>query len=306
MKLFTLTAPFCLLLLLGCNQNSEAGSQSDLPIAYEGYTGEYPDFTLVLDDRFDEKTSFWEFGDGTFSENDCRFTPNGVKYENGKMALIITEEHVPASYSKSNKEMEKERNFSSGEIRSKEPILFGRLEARIKNPPAETASGYISSLFTYVNEKSDGFKWREIDIEMEGLRPSKFQANYIYGEGTWQWWRTRLWGAYEDKIEIGTQDEWRVFAIEWTDSRISWFVNGVLVKELTNKDLDANPPTTPEGLEVQQYPAFIPKIAQRIMMNFWIPNDLVQDTFGGNKKDNVYPMKTEYDWFRYYAWTPKS
>lgn len=288
----------------GATGKAEEPALAELPEAYEGYTGEYPEFTLVLDDRFDEKTSFWEFGDGTFSENDCRFTEKGVKYENGIMALVITKEYIPSSYSKSNEVIEEERNYSSGEIRSKKTILYGRMEARIRNPPSSQASGYISSLFTYVNKRSDGFKWREIDIEMEGLRPSKFQANYIYGEGTWRWWETRLWGAYEDKIEIGSKDEWRVFAIEWTDSRISWFVNGVLVKELTNSDLDGDPPTTPEGMAVQRYPAFIPKIAQQIIMNFWIPNDLVQDEFGGNKRDNVYPMKTEYDWFRYYEWTP--
>ena len=38
------------------------------------------------------------------------------------------------------------------------------------------------------------------------------------------------------------------------------------------------------------------------MMNFWIPNDDIQNEFGGNKKLNRYPMKTEYDWLRYYEY----
>ncbi len=304
MKLFFLLTGLAVS-LSGCAGNKEAKTELPLPIAYEDYTGEYPDFTLVFDDRFDQKTAFWEFGDGTFPENACRFTPEGVKYENGTMSLVVTEDHVPGSWSNSNGVLESERDYSSGEIRSKKPILYGRLEARVRNPPSETASGYISSLFTYVNDKKDGFKWREIDIEMEGLRPSQFQANYIFGEGTWQWWETRLWGAYEEKIEIGSEGQWRVFALEWTDSRIRWYVNGVLVKELTNDDLDGNPPTTPEGQAVQKHPAFIPQIAQQIIMNFWIPNDLVQDHFGGNKRNNIYPMKAEYDWFRYYSWTPR-
>lgn len=38
------------------------------------------------------------------------------------------------------------------------------------------------------------------------------------------------------------------------------------------------------------------------MMNAWIPNDTIQDDFGGNKSGNVYPLITEYDWFRYYQW----
>ena len=38
---------------------------SDALIAYPGYTGEYPGFTLVLDDRFDSfDTDVWRKGDG--------------------------------------------------------------------------------------------------------------------------------------------------------------------------------------------------------------------------------------------------
>ena len=35
-------------------------------------------------------------------------------------------------------------------------------------------------------------------------------------------------------------------------------------------------------------------------LNFWIPNDQIQNAFGGNKKDNVYPMRAQYDWLRIY------
>lgn len=47
--------------------------------------------------------------------------------------------------------------------------------------------------------------------------------------------------------------------------------------------------------------ANMPEYAMGLYMNFWIPNDEVQDGFGGNKVGNVYPMVTEYDWFRYYS-----
>ena len=47
--------------------------------------------------------------------------------------------------------------------------------------------------------------------------------------------------------------------------------------------------------------ANIPEYAMGLYMNFWIPNDAIQDVFGGNKARNVYPMVTEYDWFRFYS-----
>ena len=38
------------------------------------------------------------------------------------------------------------------------------------------------------------------------------------------------------------------------------------------------------------------------MINFWIPNDTIQDVFGGNKERNRYPMRTRYDWLRIYQY----
>jgi len=284
--------------LLSLSDVDEGGDH--LPAAYPGYTGVYQGFTLVQDDRFSElDNSFWETGDGGFTENDCRFVPQGVQFADGVMSLTIQEENIPASWSYANENWVTEKNYSCGELRSKNEYLYGRFEARIRNPNPAQASGYISSLFTYRNKASENFRWREIDVEMEGVRPSKFQANLIFGEGTWEWSRTRNWGAYEEKIEIGNTSEWKVYAIEWTNAHIKWYVDGVLKKTLTQSDVDGIPLIPP-----QQYPAKIPELAQKAMMNFWIPNDLIQNDFGGNKIDNVYPMKAEYDWFRYYSWTP--
>jgi beta-glucanase (GH16 family) len=209
------------------------------------------------------------------------------------MELVITEQAVDASNSVSNgNQMVAAKNYTCGELRTKETYLYGRLEARVRTPNPEVASGYISSLFTYLNDPSDGFRWREIDVEMEGARPTKFQRNLIYGEGTWIWNDTRAWGAYEEVIEIGNTSDWRVYAIEWTETEILWYVDGVLESTLT-----AN--------EVSQFNATIPELASKIMMNFWIPNDQIQNAFGGNKAKNVYPMVAEYDWFRYYTWDGK-
>ncbi len=122
------------------------------------------------------------------------------------------------------------------------------------------------------------------------------QANLIYGTNAWSWWTTRQWGAWEDKIDIGPVDEWRVYAIEWRPDSITWFVDGEQVKTLHQSDLDCQP----ECLPPQSLPTPIPDDLTDIMMNFWIPSDRIQDEFGGNKRSNVYPMKTQYDWFRYY------
>jgi beta-glucanase (GH16 family) len=167
-------------------------------------------------------------------------------------------------------------------------------------PDRRTASGYIASLFTYVNEVNERFdkEWEEIDVELEGGRPDAFQANLIYGVDAPGWGHTRRFGAWEDKIDVGPVDRWRVFAIEWLPDSISWYVDGKLLKTLSTTDIDCDPACIPP----QEEPTPIPDNAADVMFNFWIPNDEIQDAFGGNKLRNEYPMFTRYDWLRIYQY----
>lgn len=277
--------------------------------AYPGYTGAYPGFQLAIDERFDRfDETLWHKGDGAVGgESICRFQPQGVQVEDGVMKLVIRREEIAPGWSEDHQQEKGDYPFSCGEVRTQPDvnIHYGRLEARMKAPNRETASGYISSLFTYRFAKDpgsslpDAIEWEEIDVELEGGRPDKFQANLIYGKDTWEWWRTRAYGAWEDKIVVGPVDEWRVFAIEWMPDAIRWYVDGELVKTLSASDIDCDPDCIPP----QENPTPIPNNPTAVFMNFWIPVDAIQNDFGGNKERNAYPMTAEYDWFRYYEWT---
>jgi endo-1,3-1,4-beta-glycanase ExoK len=271
-----------------------------LPTAYSGYTGVYSGFTLKLDERFDSfNAAFWARGDGAVgSESVCRFQPQGVQVVGGNLELVVRNEYVPGSYSYDHKAEKGPYNFSCGELRTvpTKRIKYGRIETRMKAPARATATGYISSLFTYVQEGSPR-EWEEIDIELEGSRPDKFQANLIYGMNVADWNGTRQWGAWEHKIDIAPADQWRVYAIEWTPTAMKWFVDGVLVKTLNQDWLDCNPSCV--APQVMYTP--VPDNLTDLMMNFWIPNDSIQAAFGGNKAGNVYPMTTQYDWVRIYS-----
>lgn len=298
-------AAILLSVLSGCAQESLQASRqehSDIattPKAYTAYTGIYPGFSLVLDERFDVfNPSIWEKGDGAVGgEALCRFQPQGVQVRGGILNLLVQQEPIVAGWSEDHQQNKGPYPFSCGEVRTRKnkKIKYGRFETRMKAPKRALASGYISSLFTYTNE-GEPREWEEIDIELEGGRPDKFQANLIYGKGVWNWWATRKWGAWEDKIVIPPVDQWRVYAIQWTPSEIKWFVDGVLTKTLDKGMLNCQP----ECIASQVHATPIPDNLTQLMLNFWIPNDAIEDDFGGPKKDNVYPMKAQYDWLRLY------
>lgn len=272
---------------------------SNLPTAYPGYTGVYSGYTLKLDDRFNSlNTGIWAKGDGAVGgESICRFQPQGVQVVNGNLELVIRNQYVAGSYSYDHKAEKGAYNYSCGELRTvpSKRIKYGRIETRMKAPARNVATGYISSLFTYKHEGSPR-EWEEIDVELEGSRPDKFQANLIYGVNVVDWNGTRQWGAWEHKIDIAPADQWRVYAIEWTPTGIKWYVDGVLLKTLNQDWIDCNPSCV--APQVSYTP--IPDNLTELMMNFWIPNDGIQNVFGGNKYGNVYPMVTQYDWIRIY------
>ena len=292
---------FLLPLLLG----SGAVCADDAALeAYPGYSGHYPGFSLVLDERFDVfDTSVWEVGDGAVgSESMCRFHDEGVRVRDGALELVIERMHIPSGWSDNHQMIKKAYDYICGEVRTQRAlrIRYGRIEARMRAPDRRTASGYIASLFTYVNEGNEHFgrEWEEIDIELEGGRPDAFQANLIYGVDAPGWGHTRRYGAWEDKIDTGPVDRWRIFAIEWLPDRISWYVDGKLLKTLTAADIDCVPACVPP----QEASTPIPDDPADVMINFWIPNDEIQDAFGGNKGRNEYPMRTRYDWLRIYQY----
>jgi beta-glucanase (GH16 family) len=225
-----------------------------------------------------------------------------VRVEDGILELVIEKVHVPAGWSENHQKLKKAYDYRCGELRTRPErrVRYGRIETRMRAPDRAAASGYISSLFTYVNEPGGelGREWEEIDIELEGGRPDAFQANLIYGIDAESWTETRPFGAWEHKIDVGPVDDWRIFAIEWLPDSIRWYVDGELVKTLTAEDTDCKPACIPP----QEKAAPIPDTAADVMMNFWIPNDAIQDVFGGNKARNRYPMRARYDWLRIYQY----
>lgn len=295
----------CALFAFAMMINSKALVAAENPVeAYPGYSGVYPGFSLVLDDRFDTfDNSVWEIGDGAVgTESTCRFQDQGVRINDGMLELVIDAIHVPSSWSENHQKIKAAYDYVCGEVRTRPAlrVRYGRIEARMLAPDRQTASGYIASLFTYVNEGNERFdkEWEEIDVELEGGRPDAFQANLIYGVDAPGWGHTRRFGAWEDKIDVGPVDRWRVFAIEWLPDSIRWYVDGELVKTLTTSDIDCDPTCIPP----QEEPTPIPDNAADVMFNFWIPNDEIQDAFGGNKRRNAYPIYTRYDWLRIYQY----
>ncbi len=174
----------------------------------------------------------------------------------------------------------------SGELRSRyNNYRYGRYEVKFTGPianPGQEATdnmsgNYLSTMFVFRTPKN--VKWNEIDIELEPWKHNHIAGNVVNATGATGYpagnafaWDVAGPGAYAITQE-------HVYAFNWTPTKIEWFVDGTSIKDFAGS---ANDP--------------IPTLSAKIMMNLWV----FSGTTFGDGKNNKFPFKSSYDYFRFY------
>ena len=136
--------------------------------------------------------------------------------------------------------------YKGAEYRTKDLYLYGRFEVRMKPANVE---GMLSSFFTYFDgtpsDPWDVSKWNEVDLEILGRYDDNIQFNTITPGQT----------NHVSHFPMSTppQLDYHIYAFEWTQQYVAWFVDGVEVLRQTGGHISTI--TRP----------------QKIMMNVWYP-----------------------------------
>ena len=252
---------------------------------YDGFTlWVVEDFAQPLDLDHDP---IWTWSDGGFETH--RFRREALSFEPGKMIVTLSETPQAASCSYANTGIAPAMKKTSGELRSKHNwFRYGRYEVRLKAPlvqpnQADVNGNYLLSLFTYRQPACQ--EWREIDLEVTGDTPNHLSTNLITS--------TKDCNFSSDKEQPQASDlpgnfrtSFETIGFEWLPSSIKFYYLDeagapVFIRTLTG--------------------AKVPTLSAKIMANLWVFNDTF--AFGGPMgKNNVYPMRAEYDFVRFYRW----
>jgi beta-glucanase (GH16 family) len=259
----------------------------------------YPGFTPFLIEEFNNPIDlnndpFWTWGDGALYEGLTKMTENNISFENGRLVLTIKDEPQGGAFSFSAADNVAAKPLSSGELRTiYNNFRYGRYEVRMKAP---VASNFIHTMFTY--RAPAYLLWREIDIEIQAAPTNTFISNIIVAPPG-----TRVWsGSIEDATTkypypaatggnmalpaLNTTTDFHTYAFEWLPDSVKWYVDGTLIR------------TKVSG--VGKNALQVPKESTKIIMNLWVFTS--KNLGGGDPAANVYPIKAEYDWFRFYKW----
>ena len=168
------------------------------------------------------------------------WSKKNVKYEDGVAKLFISEKE----------EENAEVPYYGGEIRSKDHYHYGDYEITMKVDPTK---GTCTSFFVYTGPSEFDAEGNpnphdEVDIEFLGKDTTHVQFNFFV-DGK---------GGNEHMYDLGfdASKEFHRYGFRWTESYITWYVDGVPVYRV---DETANKP--------------LPKTPGRMMTNYWAGNE---------------------------------
>ena len=136
------------------------------------------------------------------------------------------------------------KDFSGAELYTLDEMTYGKFEARMK---MAAASGTVSSMFLYQNgsERSDAERWVEVDIEVLGKEPGKFQSNIITGKAGAQ--KT---SEKKHAVSPAADQGFHTYGLEWTPNYVRWTVDGNEVRK-TEKGVNGCEPHWHPGPPLQ-------------------------------------------------------
>lgn len=223
--------------------------------------------TTVVADWTDGEADAFFASDGwtNGSPFNAQWNEDNICYENGVMKLSITDNP--------NGSEETYTEYYGGEARSYQHFGYGDYEVSMK-PSATTGTASTFFLYTGPSEYDDDGNpnpWDEIDIEFLGYDTTRVQFNYFV-DGV---------GGHEYMYDLGfdASEEFHTYGFRWTESYITWFVDGEPVYRV-----NASSSRT------------LPSTESRILMNYWSGTSSASGwmgTFSGVDEDGP-----EYQWVK--------
>lgn len=166
-----------------------------------------------------------------------------------------------------------ERQYSCGEIQTKQAYGYGTYEARLKTP---AGSGLNAAFFTYIGPQQ-GKPHDEIDFEIllkdTSIVETTTFVNGKSGDGA-------VGAGQKHTLPYPSDSDFITYAMTWEPDEIRYYINGELVRTLTD-------------------PVMIPSHPQRIFFSLW-GTDTLTDWMGVMTPPTG-PIAMEVDWVAFTA-----
>ena len=178
-------------------------------------------------DKLDAEKWF-DTNPGWLGRQPAKFCKENVYLKDGKLCLRA--DVAPEGYYSEEDKQKGYHTFRTAAVKSKQTVLYGYFEIR-----AKPMNSKASSAFWFYDVTPE--IWTEIDVfEMSGNHP-KYADQYLM---TVHVMHTPTIKKHIQKHEAWNlsfhpADDFHVYALEWSEDFIKWYVDGKCVRELKNE-----------------------------------------------------------------------
>ncbi len=232
-------------------------------------------------DRVDPETWFFETGDGSqygiigWGNNELQwYLPNSAQVSDGTLKITARRQSTNGY------------NYTSARINTRDRVAvrYGRIEARMKLPPGQG----LWPAFWLLGQDSPYGEWAasgEIDV-VEAVNLDGTGGNQVFGT-------IHFGGEFPNNLSTEERytpstdvtDEFHVYAVEWDETEIRWYVDDVLYSVLNAWSSTAAP--FPAPFDQPFY----------ILLNVAVGGNFP----GAPSVDTVFPVTMEVDYVRVYS-----
>lgn len=285
--------------LQACSQAESASGEPHRQLVWsDDFTGKELDST-----KWSAERSCWGGGN---NERQCYVdSPDNIHVENGELVLsAFAETHTGPQFAQelSDRGELVTQNYTSGKIRTKglASWTYGRFEARIKLPKGQStwpAFWMLPETDVYGGWPQSG----EIDI-MEAVnltaicedcpngKENRSSAALHFGD---TWPENRFLTKTHDLL-IDDIEGWHVYALDWREGRMEWFVDDNLFFSLESQDWFT---PTVDKIDNANAPFDQPFY---LMLNLAVGGNLPDNKNEKAFNPNSFPAQMKVDWVRVY------
>ena len=185
-----------------------------------------------LSDEFDGdklNTEKWHDHNPTWKgRQPAIFSKKNVSVRDGKLHLTAKAEDLPDL-------PEGYHTFTTAAVKSKARVLYGYFEIKCKPMNSRASSAFW--FYAQDPDKEETKWWTEIDVfEICGRCPKRDRVYHMNAhvfvtpeDGKKHWSKGGKWNA-----PFRFADDFHIYALEWDKNEIKWFVDGNVVRKLTN------------------------------------------------------------------------
>jgi len=191
-----------------------------------------------------------------------------------------------------------QKPFKGGEIYSKEKVLYGRFEMRMK---MIKGGGMLSTFYTIQHKTKNKKHWSEIDIEVLGKKNAQIlSTNMFINDTNGELLQTVL----EVNLDYSLADNFHTYVLEWTPEYVAWFINGKEIRRKTGNFVThmSIPQEYRFNAWISSTPAWVGNIDKTAMPAYQYVDWITYSSYNKATKDFTEKWRDDFNFFDKKRW----